>query len=1097
MSVMHRVPSTPPPTGGSGTFSVASWNIRDGRNGGLVNAAKGMADMGIGCAFLSEVKISDNKYAKRPEGYEIIISRGKSKQQGGVALLWKDKHPMFEIENANARVRNLITFQLITGDKRFYVMAIYIAPGCRKGVEDLRNAWAQCPTNCTPIVIGDLNIRNQDPRDAREEEIADLLDEINLVDTSRKFIQRQSRRHGLLQRNRWTWRKKRRTEGYQRGRWIYSQPDYIMAREGDMKHIRKVGIRTPRYHISDHRAVVLYRKAGNKGKLHTYRKQRQCFPVQLEFGPQDEMTTNFEKLRVLCDEPDPKKRPQNNWISEDTWKIVRHMTMLRTSGRLTTAARRSMKRAMWASLANDRRERTKRVGEAIEAELAKGDAQEAFRHLKGWYRDASETEARPCKQMMERQTEERVDLYRKRVSPRAPIPINITPVNILDSTPSDDEIRAAVKKSTNGRAGGASRMRAEHLKTWLAGMEREEDPEQHGEEGAGDIWKQLVKLVQTVWDTGEVPTPLRWVIVVLLPKGGGDYRGIGLLEPIWKIIERVMKVRLDAIELHESLHGCRNKRGTGTAVIEAKLAQQLAHLEQTPFYGIFLDLKKAFDAMDRERCLEILRGYGVGPNMLRLINQFWSSAVMVCRASGNYGIAFKAGRGVTQGGPLSATLFNIVVDCVAREWLRRLREGINLGEDEVERLMAEFLAIFYVDDAYLASRDPDLLQEAMDILVDLFERVGLETNKQKTVAMTCTPGRIRTQLTTASYFRMRNGLETAEDWETRKVVCHQCNKEVQARNLTLHLNTQHNIYPQTSVDADLLVDRPSVIYRARVPNWKGKLECPVPGCLGELRDSYNLRRHFRDLHPKDDIIIAADGRRLPRCPFCRLQSRTESAARHENSGACQLGAQKNTQREAAITSALALRREFTVGEGNTIQVLERVEVFKYLGRLLAQDDDDVQAIRNQIRKARGTWARIGQVLTGENTPPRVSAKFYKAIIQSVLLYGSETWNVTGTALKQLEGFHIRAAYRMARINKPKRGSNNTWTYPRSKDVLEECGLETIDTYIKKRRDTIAQYVATQPIFSQCLDGEQRRGSMPRQWWWEQPMSLDDDDADVP
>jgi hypothetical protein len=72
-----------------------------------------------------------------------------------------------------------------------------------------------------------------------------------------------------------------------------------------------------------------------------------------------------------------------------------------------------------------------------------------------------------------------------------------------------------------------------------------------------------------------------------------------------------------------------------------------------------------------------------------------------------------------------------------------------------------------------------------------------------------------------------------------------------------------------------------------------------------------------------------------------------------------------------------------------------------------------------------------------------------------------------------------------------------WTYPRSKDVLEECGLETIDTYIKKRRDTIAQYVATQPIFTQCLDGEQRRGSMPRQWWLEQPRSLDDDDADVP
>jgi len=86
---------------------------------------------------------------------------------------------------------------------------------------------------------------------------------------------------------------------------------------------------------------------------------------------------------------------------------------------------------------------------------------------------------------------------------------------------------------------------------------------------------------------------------------------------------------------------------------------------------------------------------------------------------------------------------------------------------------------------------------------------------------------------------------------------------------------------------------------------------------------------------------------------CNLVQRRQEDMRTRNSGTCQLGAQKITQCKAAITSALALRREFTVGEGNTIQVLERVEVFKYLGRLLAQDDDDVQAIRNQIRKARG------------------------------------------------------------------------------------------------------------------------------------------------
>ncbi len=147
-------------------------------------------------------------------------------------------------------------------------------------------------------------------------------------------------------------------------------------------------------------------------------------------------------------------------------------------------------------------------------------------------------------------------------------------------------------------------------------------------------------------------------------RGGGDYHGIGLLEPIWKCIERVIDHRLDSIELHDSLHSCRNKCGMGTAIIEAKLAQQLLHLELKPFYGVFLDLRKAFDAMDWEQCIMLLEGYGAGPRMIWLIRGHWRDAIMVCRAAGYYGKAFKDSRGVTQGGPLSATLFNIVVDTV-------------------------------------------------------------------------------------------------------------------------------------------------------------------------------------------------------------------------------------------------------------------------------------------------------------------------------------------------------------------------------------------------------------------------------------------------
>ena len=200
--------------------------------------------------------------------------------------------------------------------------------------------------------------------------------------------------------------------------------------------------------------------------------------------------------------------------------------------------------------------------------------------------------------------------------------------------------------------------------------------------------------------------------------------------------------------------------------------------------------------------------------------------------------------------------------------------------------------------------------------------------------------------------------------------------------------------------------------------------------------------------------------------------------------------ERKQQRESAVSAALALRHQFTV-HGD---VLERVEVFKYLGRLLAQDDDDAQAIRQQLRKARGVWARVGQILRGENVGPRIAAKFYKAVVQAVLLYGSETWNLTKSALARLEGFHIRAAYKMARKHRPKRGANGIWVYPKTADVLEECGMLTLAEYIQVRRQTIATYVATRPIFTACVEGERRRGSMPRQWWWEQPMCLDAVDA---
>jgi hypothetical protein len=91
---------------------------------------------------------------------------------------------------------------------------------------------------------------------------------------------------------------------------------------------------------------------------------------------------------------------------------------------------------------------------------------------------------------------------------------------------------------------------------------------------------------------------------------------------MWKVVEKIMVARMSCLELHDCLHGGLPRRGTGTAIMEVKLHQQLAWVDQASLYQIYLDLKKAYGALDWTRCLEILAGYRVGPNLLRLQKQF-------------------------------------------------------------------------------------------------------------------------------------------------------------------------------------------------------------------------------------------------------------------------------------------------------------------------------------------------------------------------------------------------------------------------------------------------------------------------------------------
>ena len=116
------------------------------------------------------------------------------------------------------------------------------------------------------------------------------------------------------------------------------------------------------------------------------------------------------------------------------------------------------------------------------------------------------------------------------------------------------------------------------------------------------------------------------------------------------------------------------------------------------------------------------------------------------RSSGTTGITYQWCLGwvtivaprsrVTKGGPLSPTIFNMVVDLVIHLWVN-LVMGEEAGMDGFGQAVQWLLAFCYANDTLLASSRLAQIQAVMDVLMGLFERVGLQTNIYQMVGMVC------------------------------------------------------------------------------------------------------------------------------------------------------------------------------------------------------------------------------------------------------------------------------------------------------------------------------------------------------------------------
>ena len=92
------------------------------------------------------------------------------------------------------------------------------------------------------------------------------------------------------------------------------------------------------------------------------------------------------------------------------------------------------------------------------------------------------------------------------------------------------------------------------------------------------------------------------------------------------------------------------------------------------------------------------------------------------------------------------------------------------------------------------------------------------------------------------------------------------------------------------------------------------------------------------------------------------------------------------------------------------------------------------------------------ILGKEGAYRLTTGRFYVAVVQAVLLFGSEMWVMTPWPEKSLKGFH-RQAVRPMVVMGPKRQRESIWVYPPIWAALATLCLDEIGVYIARRHNT--------------------------------------------
>ena len=195
---------------------------------------------------------------------------------------------------------------------------------------------------------------------------------------------------------------------------------------------------------------------------------------------------------------------------------------------------------------------------------------------------------------------------------------------------------------------------------------------------------------------------------VWIPKGNGDFRGLGIPNVVDRIVQQATHQVLSPHyerEFHNNSHGFRPNRSCHTAVAQAR-----EYLAQGHEFVVDIDLEKFFDTVHHDRLMAKLAEQISDKRLLKMLRKMLQARIILPD-----GLVTEPTEGTPQGGPLSPLLSNIVLDELDRELAQR---GLPF--------------VRYADDCNIFVRSERAGKRVMESIATFIEkRLRLKVNKAK------------------------------------------------------------------------------------------------------------------------------------------------------------------------------------------------------------------------------------------------------------------------------------------------------------------------------------------------------------------------------